>query len=400
MQSSSSPFSLRIFSTGLVVCAILTTCVVEAQTRKTTGASQAQPEDWLAGSRLSHETVTEALNRIAGLSAPEAVRKAEEYRGARTSEEGRHAGDLLAAAALEQAGDFDRAHAAYQDLIGKAKETPYASSAAYRVRVVEQRDRPEEEKEKLYKSISEEPESEGWFLASNQWTWDTTRRAACRALMDLRGDHLSIKLFSFLRSKSTFPTDYAYLFVLLALGIGVKVLALPLQFRAAELSLQMRKLSPEIESIKAAWGHDAVAMQQRLAELYKARGLNFWGGCAVTLVDLIFVIWVLVTLRDFAPQMTLDGAKLFWVPDVLKSQTSVLYGFLGISVIQGIITASLQPAQGSQLFWGSLFSSGVFMVIAWYWQWPAYVIIFWGLLSILGILTLAILLPIKAALMK
>ncbi len=174
--------------------------------------------------------------------------------------------------------------------------------------------------------------------------------------------------------------------MLLALSVGVKILALPLYVRAAKLQLQFRQLAPEVAYINAIYEYDPPTKQQKLAELYQERGLNVLWGCAVGLIDLIFVIWSLVALSDFAPQMALDGASFWWIPDVLQRDMGILIVAVGLVLLQNMINSAYQPSSVGQIACGSLIFGAIFVGIAWGLQWPAAAIIFWVLLSLIGLL--------------
>lgn len=354
---------------------------------------------WLSGRDVRRDWVTDGLNTIWRLSSrEERTGEAKALRAAqrKASKEGKRAAGLLIGAALERAADRQGATAAYRSIVQEEKGTPYAASAAARLRLLEG-PKGGKEREALWEKVAAESETEGWYIESGQWAWTTSRRAALQALVDSRSGRLSFRLFAFLRSMSTFPTPYGYLFVLLVLGVGVKVLALPLHARTAKLTVQLRRLQPEIQMIQRSYAGDPAAMQQRLLQLWSRHGLNPWGGCAVALVDLIFVIWGLVTLSDFSPQLALDTARFWWVSDVTKPNLGIVMLWLGVSFLQGLYSAAVQPGQGGKVVVQLLVSGVIFMGIAWYWAWPAYVLIFWGLLALLGILISLILVPILAA---
>jgi YidC/Oxa1 family membrane protein insertase len=300
------------------------------------------------------------------------------------SEEGKRAAGLLVAVALERARDLTGARATYKEIVEEAKGTPYATTATFRLRLIEHLQPTPEALENIYQTVAAEPAAEGWFLGSTQWTWTTTRRAAWHALVELRADHLSFRFFAFLRAQSLFPTPYAYLFVLLALGIGIKLLELPFYVKLAAGWRQLRRLRPQIQNIQSAYRDDPQTGWQRLAALYQEAGVNPRAGCAVFVVDLIFVIWALVALSKFSPQMALDGATFWWIADVLQRDFRILALWGMLSLIQGKINPVGQLGQGPQATCGALIGSVIFMGIIWYLQWPAYVIIFWVLLSVLG----------------
>jgi len=114
--------------------------------------------------------------------------------------------------------------------------------------------------------------------------------------------------------------------------------------------------------------------------------VNVFWGCAVALVDLIFVVWSLVALSDFAPQMALDGAMFWWIPDVLQRDLGILIAAVGLVLVQNVINSAYQPSSLGQVACGSLVFGAVFVAVAWYFQWPAAAIIFWVLLSLIGLL--------------
>lgn len=359
---------------------------------------------WLSSSEVSRDSVTGALRVISAMPAPEAAKEAEALRAVKgmASDEGKRATELLIAVALEHAGDLTGAAAAYREVMNQAKDTPHATSAAFRLSIVDNLNRSNKAIEKNYKSIAKEPEAEGWFLVSNQWIWTTTQRAALQALVDLWSDRLSFRFFSFLRAKSIFSTPYAYLFVLLVLAVGAIILELPLLVRTTKFSLQFKSLRPQIEDIQTTYRDDPVFMQNLLVELYKSHGLNMSSGCAsmfgLSVVNLIFVIGVLVALSDFSPQMVLDGAKFWWIADVVKYDFRIMIVWLALNFVQTLMNPTAQPKQAAKYAFSTLIFGAIIIGIARHWHWPAYVFIFWLLLLVLGIFINRIMVQIQARL--
>lgn len=354
-----------------------------------------QDKGWLSAAEVPHDSVTSALNTLQALPAQEAAREAIAYRTARekASDSGKQAADLLTAVALERTNDSAAAVAAHHAVIGEAGNTPYAATARFRLQALEKA--ALDVAEKWYQKAATEPEAQGWFLSSNQWQWSTTRRAAWQALVDLRGNYLSSRFFAYLRSKSFFPVQLSFLFVLLALTVGAKILSLPFGVKAARFMGQFRRLKPEIENLQAIYGDDLGKMQERLNSLYKERGVNPLSGCAISLLDLIFVIWALYALSSYVPQMALDGARLWWISDVTRFDFGILGVWVACSLLSVLMTTPYQMQSGAQVFFGFIIFSAVIVGIAWYWSWPAYIIIFWVLLTIVGMLTHIALTPIR-----
>jgi YidC/Oxa1 family membrane protein insertase len=209
------------------------------------------------------------------------------------------------------------------------------------------------------------------------------KSAALQGLMDLRAEKKSIRLFNYLHSKSIFPTPYAYLFILLALALAIKVLSLPFLVHGAKASLAIPKLRGEYQRLKAQYSGDAVGFSSAITNLYKRHGVNPYAGCAKIFVDIGFVVWVMLTLKNYAPQLTLDGAKFLWTSSVTERDLGVLIMWLVAGMLMLFLTPQIEQGQTAQLACASLAILGIIAGAAWYWSWPAYLMIFWTVLSLL-----------------
>ncbi len=333
------------------------------------------------------ERICAALNEVAETSTEDAAEQIPTLRAAHAAASGQdaHVLLLLLAATLERAGETGSAKAAYTQLMIDAKGTPYAASAAYRLRQLglpKETDKIEEALE----TLAEEPPKDGWFLAGQTWTWGDTRRAALTALVQMRSDRLSFRFLDYLRDRAPFPPSYAYLFALVVLTLGSLLLSLPLRVRAAISGLRIGWLRPEIQLLQSRHRLNPQAMQRELLALYKRNNVNVWAGCSVFFVELVFIIWALVTMNDYAPRLRLDGAAFLWIADVTQYDFSIILAWMVLSLVMASIN---QVGQGSpqttrQAIGGGVFASGLIMAVAWYWAWPAYVFVFWTLLTGVG----------------
>lgn len=353
---------------------------------------------------LSNDLVTAELDNIWRLSTQDAKEQADFLRSPKETEfdKENRVSDLLIAVALERAGDLDSARSAYTDVVNKAENTPLGTSAAFRLHLLENPELSQDDKEELYEAMLSETEGDGWFLQSDQWVWSNTRQAASQALVNLRADQLSFRFFQYLRLRSPLSISYSYLFILLVLAAGAKILMMPLYIKSARATQKARQLQPDIQRIKILHSDDNITMNQELMNLYQQHGLDLTSGCMIAVADLIFVIWALVALNSYSPQLVLDGAKLqialsdsilFMIPDVTRFNLSIVLVWLVVSFIQSLRSGIKQQSSqtASQLVWGNIISIAIIIGIAWYWKWPAYVFVFWVLLSLVGMLISSIL---------
>lgn len=105
-----------------------------------------------------------------------------------------------------------------------------------------------------------------------------------------------------------------YGFAIIFLTILVRSAMFPLTLKGMKSMKKMQKLAPEMEKIKAEVGEDQQAMQKRMMELYRERGVNPLGGC----MPLLLQTPVFIALyRVYATAYEFRGAPFIsWVDDL------------------------------------------------------------------------------------
>lgn len=290
---------------------------------------------------------------------------------------------LCLGSAQERAGDAAGARITYQSLIATPPGV-WRHSAEFRLAALaETSDR--KEKESRYQAIATAGVGEGLFLTGGQWALSDAKTAALRALMELRSDQKSIRLFNFLRSKSFFPTPYAYLFILLALALAAKVVELPFIVQGAKMSLLVPRLRPEYERLRTRYGSDPATFLSEATQLWKRNGVNPTAGCMKLVIDVSFVVWIMLTLRNYAPQLALDGSRFLWAGNVVERNSGVLIMWAVCGFLVLLVTPQIDQRQTGQLACGALIILGAVGGAAWAWSWPAYLMIFWSVLSLLTV---------------
>lgn len=346
--------------------------------------------DWLKEDKIPHRKVSETLNGIERLSRDEAFSLTKEIKAAEdeASRLGKRAATLLLAVAHERTGQA--ANPTYEELIKKYPKTRFAWTATYRIKLKKAAKNPEE-LEEAYEAIEEETAGEkdlrrGWFRVNKKWRWTDARKMALEALIEIRKSTLSFRFFRFIWDHSYFPRPYEYLFILLVVLAFVKVLEIPLAIKAVKTFIKLARIRPQMESIRSLYAGDTETLNQKTMELYKTHGVNPFGGCALFIVDIIFVIWLLVSFSSFTPVLELSGTKFFWIDDVTAYDTAMLLIFGGWSIFQGVVAARNTAATtGTGSGIGSHLIGGLgFMGLAWYMEWPAYVLLFWISLGFIG----------------
>lgn len=290
------------------------------------------------------------------------------------SDQTRSAATLLIAAALEKLGDQTAARSYYAKLI----EGGDSYIVTGRMRRSELDASNLDQLENVYKKALEKPATEGWFRTAGSWEQTTAHRAANLGLADLRKDKISIRLLDWLRSKSLFPLPYAYLFALTMLAIVMEFIKLPLLVTMLRIK---NILKPEVDYIRENTAKDSNERNTKIAELYKNHGVNGFG---LLLIDIAFAIWIVLSLRAWAPQMELDGSKFFWITDIFQPSYSALivYAAMGV-LLAGLVQKKLTHDLDDPLMALVAVSMGlpfIIPAIAWFFDWPAYMVIAWMVL--------------------
>jgi YidC/Oxa1 family membrane protein insertase len=347
---------------------------------------------WLSDARIPSARVSQALNDVWKLSAEAAEAKIPlvQVSSGTASPEGRAVGALFVAVAEERAGKCEAAIGAYRQLAADRNGTPYGASASFRLPLLD----PSIGEDAAFQTLARQPPEDGWYLTHvNGWSWGDSRKVALNELLRIRSDAVSVRFFEWLRGYSPFPSPYAYLFILLAISVGSTVLTFPWHIKLARSAGQWRNLAYETERIKQMYAGSPQIYLQEVGQLYRRHGINPAAGCLIFIVQVAFAIWVLIAMRAYWPRMVLDSSRFLWLSDITQFDTRVV----ALTALAGIVVPLLTGQAGAQAkaagqpVIGMVISGAVgFTIIgaiAYHWDWPAYVFIFFLLQQILGTIT-------------
>lgn len=177
------------------------------------------------------------------------------------------------------------------------------------------------------------------------------------------------------------------------MSVGAKILEFPLLIRSMQTAGRLVAFNPQIKRIQEVYSNDTMESGKQVMRFYAEHGVSLKSGCLMALADMIFVVWALISLSDFAPQLALDGSALWWMSDVTRPDTKILLIWALVSGASTLMFA--QAGQRAQTVGTSVLSGIVFCLIAYYWKWPAYVMIFWTMLNLTGVAISILLWPVK-----
>ena len=126
---------------------------------------------------------------------------------------------------------------------------------------------------------------------------------------------LVIPIFNFLNS---FNLNFGI--IILILTIIIKILLLPLTYKAYLSTAKMRVLKPEVDEINKKHKEEPMKMQQEMMALYRKAGVNPLGGCLPMLLQLPILI---AMFRFFPASIELRQEPFLWADD-LSTYDSIL----------------------------------------------------------------------------
>jgi len=324
------------------------------------------PWAWLLVPNISEDTFVSTLNDIWDQTPSQAsgavtsLQRAAILAGPLSN---RQAIDLLTAVAFERAGDEASANAMYQQIVNRNSNDAYTASAKYRLHFVKvppgkfnllklnqwwtqkiqyQNRAKAMQIEAEYTSIIRESEAAGWFLIGERWQWGTNRRAAIQNMLDRKSDQISFEFFQYLRAKSPFPKQHSFLYIILFLTLGIKLLALPIYVRQAKIAILYPKIQREIQWVESMYSGDQAQLSIRRNDVYEKYRVEMVSGCIMPVVDLIFVVWAFIAIQGYVPQLALDEAQFLWLDNLIERNMWMMVLWAGIYLVNAAITGELQ----------------------------------------------------------
>lgn len=281
---------------------------------------------------------------------------------------------LLAAASFEAIGDSKSALPNYQDLA--ASEGEFGLTGKVRASELGQPDRTN--LERLYAELRAGTVAQAWFKTADGWQRSDSHRAANLGLLAVRGNDWSISLFERLHRLGTpWPENHRYLLVLAGVILAILMLELPLMVWSARLAAALGRLSASVGAIQRRHAGDPAAIRQQVAELYALHGVNPGKGCLVVFCEWALWVTAFYLFKDWIPRMELDAASFFWIGNVLQPDMQMLGVWWGAAALASFMTQ--QGSTGQRWFVALLFPL-LIVGVAWYFGWPAYVMLAWAML--------------------
>ena len=114
--------------------------------------------------------------------------------------------------------------------------------------------------------------------------------------------------------------NWSYGIIILILTIAIKLLLLPLTFKAYLSQAKMKVLKPEVDEIQGKFKEEPMKLQQEMMALYRKAGVSPLGGCLPMLLQMPILI---AMFRFFPQSIELRQQSFLWATD-LSTYDSIL----------------------------------------------------------------------------
>jgi YidC/Oxa1 family membrane protein insertase len=120
----------------------------------------------------------------------------------------------------------------------------------------------------------------------------------------------------------------SYGLAIILLVVVVRLVVLPLSIKSTRSMREMQLIQPEVKKIQAKYKGDRQKMNEALMALYKEHGVNPFGGCLPTVLQIGLIIPLYWVIRQ--PLEYMEPVKDSALAHALRETPLQVYHFLGI----------------------------------------------------------------------
>lgn len=161
---------------------------------------------------------------------------------------------------------------------------------------------------------------------------------------------------------------YALGFSIILLTVIIRIIIYPFSKKQIEASKKMQDVAPELAKLKEKYKDDSKTLQVETMRVYKERGINPFGSCLPTILQIIVFIalyQVFLTFLGTDPSETVTklnsvvyspSLRVEGIPDTtffglpLSQSPSSLFSTMPYLILIPIVTAALQLLQAKMMF--------------------------------------------------
>ncbi len=191
-------------------------------------------------------------------------------------------------------------------------------------------------------------------------------------------DNLMIPILEFF-----FGITNNYVLAIILLTLTIKMALFPFTIKQVRSMAEMKKIQPKLKEVQKKYKDNPKQMQAQTMSLYKDNGVNPFGSCLPTLIQLPFFIAIFMSLNSEAFKVLMAAAEpaqvtFLWIKDLIAPDPIyILPVLVAIStwLSQKTMTVAGDPNDPTQ----KIFKYMPFMMLFIAFNMPTGVLIYWAL---------------------
>jgi len=118
----------------------------------------------------------------------------------------------------------------------------------------------------------------------------------------------------------------SYALAIIAIAVIIKVLTYPLTSAQQRSMRAMQELQPKLKALQDRHKDDREKQAQAQMELYRAHGVNPFGGCLPLIIQMVVLFGLFNAIRQLETEGLLTGQRFLWIPDLSQCEPSPMCG--------------------------------------------------------------------------
>jgi YidC/Oxa1 family membrane protein insertase len=193
---------------------------------------------------------------------------------------------------------------------------------------------------------------------------------------------------------------------IVALTILVRATLLPLTYKSSKSMIRLQQLAPEMKGLQAKYKQDPQRLQQETMKFYKENQVNPFASCLPMVAQLPVFLSLYYMLRvdlrrDICPSINplgatprpcgeTDASSFFFIPDLTDRATGAVLVTLIVLYVGSQLVSTLLMSTTTDRNQRMIFLALPFVFIAFIWQFPAGLLLYWITTNLWTILQQAI----------
>jgi YidC/Oxa1 family membrane protein insertase len=180
---------------------------------------------------------------------------------------------------------------------------------------------------------------------------------------------------------------------IVALTVLVRAILLPVTYKSSKSMIRLQQLAPEMKSLQKKYKEDPQRLQQETMKFYKENQVNPFASCLPMIAQLPVFLALFYMLqadlrRDICPEVNpagqkavpcgeTDASSFLFIPDLTDKATGgVLVALIVLYVGSQLVSTLLMSATADKNQ-RMIFLALPFLFVAFIWQFPAGLLVYW-----------------------